>query len=571
MTILEERAVRPGRPVTADAAAVGRRGELALLGLAMLVGAACAVALYLPRDEDAFIYYRYALNWARGLGLVFNAGERVEGYSSPCWMWIVAWAARLRWTLPVAVPALGIACGAATVAATWRLAGRVGLGRWGRLAAAGGLAVCYPFVYWSRSGLETPLYSLLLVVTADLYLAAQHPPPADPVRRSRLELAGGAMLTLVCLGRPEGMVLVALVIADRLTDGRDWRGAVRYLLPAAAGYGAFLLWRSSTYGSLLPNTSVKLYPMLAGRAASQVGSYLIQLGLLPPLLPVVALLDRRQPAGGRRRALLFLVAAVGILSVVFHLAAGGEYRGEFRYLVPTLPLLLVAVWWAAEHLEIRWWSTRRPFASTPGRLLVLALLLVCSVARIGNDLPRAGERPQVRRQWSEEVDQPSDWRIVTAGWLAQNLPDGGVVAVGQMGRIPYYLAAGGHDIVFVDTLGLVDRRVSAIYRLDHKLGALARDLAASGSLAQALEQGRRERHAEFAGHVLGRHPDLILIEIGLAGSRRMQALMQSPSFKACYREVADIPRDVPMVWIYALDRSPRGSCRPELRSSAAVR
>jgi hypothetical protein len=359
------------------------------------------------------------------------------------------------------------------------------------------------------------------------------------------------------------MLLLPLVMADRLTDRRDWRGAVRYLLPAAAGYGAFLLWRYQTYGSLVPNTSVKLYPMLAGRAAGQLGGYLIQLGLLPPLLPLFALLDRRLQ-GSQRRALIFLIGVVG-LSVLFHLIAGGEYRGEFRYLVPTLPILLVALWWSAERLDLRWWGERHPFVSVPARLFLLGLLLVCSLIRIGQDLPKANEWAQLRRQWTEPVDDPADWRVVTSRWLGDYLPDGSVVAVGQMGRIPYYLAAAGRDVAFVDTLGLVDRRVSAIYRLDHKLGSLARGLTAGGSLPQALEQGRRERHAQFAGHILSRHPDLILIEIGLAVSRRMQALMQSPAFKECYRQIADLPSDEPMIWVYALKRAPQGPCSGDLR------
>lgn len=32
-------------------------------------------------NDDSFIGYRYAENLARGQGLVFNRGERVEGYS----------------------------------------------------------------------------------------------------------------------------------------------------------------------------------------------------------------------------------------------------------------------------------------------------------------------------------------------------------------------------------------------------------------------------------------------------------------------------------------------------------
>ena len=36
-------------------------------------------------QDDAFISFRYAENFARGAGLVWNAGERVEGYTNFLW------------------------------------------------------------------------------------------------------------------------------------------------------------------------------------------------------------------------------------------------------------------------------------------------------------------------------------------------------------------------------------------------------------------------------------------------------------------------------------------------------
>src|SRR6185369_504182 len=41
--------------------------------------------------DDAFITYRYGRNIASGLGFVFNAGEHVQGTSSPLYtMWLAA-------------------------------------------------------------------------------------------------------------------------------------------------------------------------------------------------------------------------------------------------------------------------------------------------------------------------------------------------------------------------------------------------------------------------------------------------------------------------------------------------
>ena len=45
--------------------------------------------------DDAYIAYRYAENWARGLGPVFNSGERVEGYSDFLWVALLTPVARL--------------------------------------------------------------------------------------------------------------------------------------------------------------------------------------------------------------------------------------------------------------------------------------------------------------------------------------------------------------------------------------------------------------------------------------------------------------------------------------------
>ncbi|MCE7959156.1 MAG: hypothetical protein DYH06_14645, partial [Acidobacteria bacterium ACB2] len=40
--------------------------------------------------DDAMVSMRYARNLARGEGLVFNPGERVEGFSNPLWVGAMA-------------------------------------------------------------------------------------------------------------------------------------------------------------------------------------------------------------------------------------------------------------------------------------------------------------------------------------------------------------------------------------------------------------------------------------------------------------------------------------------------
>jgi hypothetical protein len=329
------------------------------------------------------------------------------------------------------------------------------------------------------------------------------------------------------------MLLVPILVADRLTDGRDLRGALRYALPTAIGYGGYLVWRFLTFHRLVPNTSVKLYPLLIDRSGGQFLGYVLYLGALPLLLPLLALLRSGERRVERRR-LILLLAVPGLLSVAFNFLSGGDYRPGFRYFIPTLPVLLVAVWCGYELLA----AGRK----NAGRAVLLALLLVGPLLAVRDNPPRIhGWRQEVFDRWLDPFSDVSHWGIQIALWMDAHVPPKSVVAFGQMGRIPYYLASRGHDITFVDTLGLVDRQVAGVYRFDRKLKDLFRDLRAGDSPREALEKGRRERANRLAEVVLARHPDFILLEADLDDYGMMKALVASPELKAKYHLTGRLP------------------------------
>src|SRR2546426_1824807 len=69
-------------------------GPLAVPAAAAATLAVATVRLRFGID-DAFINLRFAENLAAGLGPVFNAGERVEGYTTPAWVFLLAGLHRL--------------------------------------------------------------------------------------------------------------------------------------------------------------------------------------------------------------------------------------------------------------------------------------------------------------------------------------------------------------------------------------------------------------------------------------------------------------------------------------------
>ncbi|MCP4593055.1 MAG: hypothetical protein GY842_20160, partial [bacterium] len=93
---------------------------------ACLVAGAISVSLslaYFHRfvAEDAYISFRYARNLVEGAGLVYNLGERVEGYTNFLWVLMIAGGMRLG-ADPVGLSqALGLACFGGSLVAVYRI------------------------------------------------------------------------------------------------------------------------------------------------------------------------------------------------------------------------------------------------------------------------------------------------------------------------------------------------------------------------------------------------------------------------------------------------------------------
>jgi hypothetical protein len=117
--------------------------------------------------DDAFISFRYAQNLLDGLGLVFNAGERVEGYSNFLWTVWSAVGLALGFDAAAWAAGWGIACYLASVAllAAVGLAiarRRDGAPPWLPLAAIGA-ALNPEWSIFATGGLETSAFTALLL------------------------------------------------------------------------------------------------------------------------------------------------------------------------------------------------------------------------------------------------------------------------------------------------------------------------------------------------------------------------------------------------------------------------
>ncbi len=527
----------PGRSAPASPA---RRwaGRLAA-SLPAILAVLLAFGLCWPGEEDAYIYFRYALNAAHGLGLVFNPGQRVEGFSSPLWMLLLWLGARAGAAVHLLARGLGVACTAALVLAAGRLAAAVGLDARYRLAVQLSLALDFYVLAWGQSGLETPFYMLVMTLAATAYLRAEYPLATTGPVPGRRRWTAAWLLGVLSLARPEGLALAVLALADRLRRG-DRRSAQPYLLGVGAVFVPYLLWRRAYFGAWLPNTSVKLYPLHVDRSVPQAFAYLGYLGVLALILPAVGWsLARWRPAERARIGRLWLAGLV--LTFGLHFVAGGDYRPGFRYLLPPLPLLLAAAWATLAAMSRR--AAPRLRLAFAGVLLLS--LVAPSLVLLHRDPWMRFTPSGVARSWLHPYAHRERWGVAVSWWIVRHVPDGATVAYGQMGKAPYLASLLGRDIRFLDTVGWVDREVAAIHRPDRNLLAVMRSVASGRSPKQALADVRRQNVERFVELVLRRRPDFVLAEPYLMHAG-MDALRTAPEFLAGYRRLGAIASEPPV-------------------------
>ena len=199
--------------------------------------------------DDAYLTFRTIDNLVHGHGLRWNVTERVQAYTHPLWMLLVAGAYAVTREPFFTSIVISAVC---SLAAVSLVVARLSVSTATAVLAAVVLLFSRAFVDYSTSGLETPLSYLLLAVFLAVYVR-----PDPTVRRLMMLSAIAALLGTTHLDLML-MVLPAVVVrAWRLRTSRPW--------PAlAAGFSPFIAWELFSlvyYGFPFPNT---VYAKLLG-------------------------------------------------------------------------------------------------------------------------------------------------------------------------------------------------------------------------------------------------------------------------------------------------------------------
>jgi hypothetical protein len=407
---------------------------------------------YFGLFDDAMISMRYAWNFAHGHGLVWNAGERVEGYSNLLMTLLMSLASLLPdkkyavLAVQVAgVPTvLGIAWLARSLARRLEAANPSGE-LIGMLVFASVLAY-FPLGYWTLLGMETGLLTLLLLACA--WFGFRWLNGSRGADLTSMALAAG----LAFLTRNDSLILSAMIFA--FVAMASWRrrrdfAAIRDISRAGALVVLFVLaqtiFRFAYYGELLPNTfTLKLtrYPLNV-RLIDGTRFVLEFLGQTWLLFLLAAAAFWRGLQAPR-----VLMASLVLAVLSYQVYVGGDPWNTWRMLSPGMPaLFLLAAVGAAELVRLI------PAFATPSRkdpavvgLAVAALLLA--------DLPFLADMA-VRGPTSAAIANRINTNTAVA--ISALTQPGATVGVIWAGTLPYYV-----DRYAIDYLGKSDPYIARL-------------------------------------------------------------------------------------------------------------
>lgn len=403
-------------------------------------------------QDDAFISFRYAENLVNGLGPVFNAGDRVEGYTNFLWMLLISLGIFLGIAPEVSSVVSGIFLYAASLIVCYRLSKEI----WENNNF---LSLCflfllgsnYSFSSYATGGLETSLVTFLTI--ASLYFANRILRDADKGTSSFYWL--GILFTLLFLTRIDSGLFIGILggyIGYRLI--RKKADVIPPLaivsIPFVCIIGGWFLWKYFFYGTILPNTfNAKVHGGLFLKLFS--GFEYLHLFLtvywIGPFL-FICLLFALKHKESANSEFLVLCNLILLSEAIYFLSIGGDFM-EFRFIVPLLPILFLSI------LSILYDNLGKSF-----------VLLLITVLPISSLYFRMKDRMHFITSFSfsgiesiktleDHLNNPiENWNLIGKRLNEYLGKTNARIAVTAAGSIPYY-----SKLHTVDMLGLSDRNI----------------------------------------------------------------------------------------------------------------
>jgi hypothetical protein len=421
-----------------------------MLGAAVyLLASAHIYHIGFPLD-DSWIHLTYARNLAQSGEWAFQPGQLSAGSTAPLWTFLLAIGFWLHLGPYIWTYLLGeLALWALAILAEFSVR-KLSLGYAPRWPWVGLFFVAEWHLQWAAlSGMETLLQALFMTTVLVFLIAG-----------TRRYLVLGILTGVSIWVRPDGLTLVGPVLLTIFMTEKTFaaRGSavLRYLIGLGAlllPYLAFNLWLSDVP---MPNT---FYAKQAEYAAWQTQPVLNRIAvLLLQLLTGPAVILFPAVIGAvilavRRRAWRMLAAMIwcGAYLILYILRLPAYQHG--RYLMPAMPIFFV--FGLLAYVEFRKSALFGPWHR-----------VIQTVAQQSLFLVTAGFIVLGARSYGQDVGLIESEMVVTAKWVAANVPPQAVVAAHDIGALGYF---DHHQLI--DLAGLVSPEVIPLIRDEERLSS----------------------------------------------------------------------------------------------------
>lgn len=334
-----------------------RAMSLSLRSKQILALTLCLLAAYawLNRfmQDDAFISLQYARNLVEGNGLVWQPGDKTEGYTNFLWVLIVSLPFRLSIDPIAFMHFVGIALFLFSLFFLYMICLSLTNDTTAAWMATFLTGTNYSFSAYATGGLETQMQTCLLLFCILLTMEASKRACPEPWRLFGI----GVLASFGILTRMDSAILfgpaIFFILRATLREETSIKSKVLNIASCCAPIllivGAWLIWKIDYYGAILPNT---FYAKVGAstsiiRGIGYLLEFLSSYWLL--FLPLLFIFLRHRFSEGPRQLWVINVTVMSWLAYICYV--GGDFM-EFRFLVPIIPLIFCLLAWLLSPFSI---------------------------------------------------------------------------------------------------------------------------------------------------------------------------------------------------------------------------
>lgn len=295
-------------------------------------------------SDDAYITFRTVDNFVNGLGLTWNAGERVQAYTHPLWMFLIS--SVYLFTREAFYTSIFLSA-TITLLAIIILSFRIAKAATAAILGVLVLMLSKAFIDYSTSGLENALSHLLVALFALLFLKSQ--------KDARHLLYLALLAALIGMTRLDLLLIVIPAFAYEFWQRKGLR-SVGYVVVGFLPLLAWHLFSLFYYGWIWPNTAyAKLGAGIEWTTLAQQGFHYLSASLvsdpltlaIPAAVGIAVVVSRRKP-------LIFLWLGT-LLYLLYVVRIGGCFMSGRMLTVPLFLCVVVLVQWEANLKQKSWW------------------------------------------------------------------------------------------------------------------------------------------------------------------------------------------------------------------------